>query len=154
MVRHRSIAWEEIQRDCLALAVKLRPLGPWTGIVALARGGLVPAALVSRVLGIRLIETVCLASYDGTEKGPVRLIKSVDGRILERGAGWLLVDDLVDSGATMAEARRLLPEAHAAVLYAKPAGIALADTHVEKVDQDVWLDFPWEVPVGDGGIGR
>jgi xanthine phosphoribosyltransferase len=46
-----------------ALAWRLAGAGPFEAIVCITRGGLVPAAVVSRELGTRLIETVCIASY-------------------------------------------------------------------------------------------
>jgi len=38
----------------------------------------------------------------------------------------------------------MLPQAHFATLYAKPAGRALVQTFVREIDQDVWIDFPWD----------
>ncbi len=61
------------------------------------------------------------------------------------GAGWLVIDDLVDSGTTMRIVRAILPKAHVAVLYAKPAGRPLADSFVDEFPQDSWIDFPWEM---------
>ena len=43
--------------------------GPFDAVVAITRGGLVPAAIVARELGIRVIETVCVASYDYDKQG-------------------------------------------------------------------------------------
>jgi xanthine phosphoribosyltransferase len=116
---------------------------PWQGLIAVSRGGLVPAAIVARVLDIHLIETICIASYDGQEKGPLEVIKPSPA-VAGKGAGWLLVDDVADSGATAAEARQMLPEAHYAALYVKPAGRPFVDTFLREVDQNVWIDFPWD----------
>jgi xanthine phosphoribosyltransferase len=104
---------------------------------------LVPAAVVSRELELRVVETLCVASYDGRNKGDVRVLKGAGAEVGD-GHGWLMVDDLVDSGATASEARRLLPAAHFATLYAKPAGMPLVDTFVREVPQNVWIDFPWD----------
>jgi xanthine phosphoribosyltransferase len=59
----------------------------------------------------------------------------------------LIVDDLVDSGATMRAIRKMMPNAHAAVLYAKPDGLDQADSYVETVGQDTWIHFPWETEI-------
>lgn len=138
-----AVSWHETHRDAVELAHRLKQGAPWKGLVAISRGGLVPAAIVARILGIRLIDTVCLWSYDGRDKGPVEVIKSV-AKIVKDGKGWLVVDDLVDSGATAVEARRLLPAGHLACLYAKPAGRPFADTFIREVPQDVWIEFPWD----------
>jgi len=141
--RIHASSWHETHREATDLADRLRSFGPWTGMVAITRGGLVPAAIVARVLGIRLIDTVCLASYDGETKGPVQIVKPAPVGIGD-GAGWLLIDDVADSGATAEEARRQMPKAHYAALYVKPASRPFVDTYLREVDQDVWIDFPWD----------
>jgi xanthine phosphoribosyltransferase len=138
-----SSSWHEMHREATDLAARLQAEGPFRGIVAVARGGLVPAAVIARELGIRLIETVCIASYDGEVKGPLAVLKTAPGEVGD-GAGWLLVDDVADSGSTAEAARRMLPLAHYATLYVKPAGRPFVDTFIREVEQDVWIDFPWD----------
>jgi xanthine phosphoribosyltransferase len=135
------VSWEELHRHAKALAWRLLGLGPFSGIVAVARGGLVPAAIVARELEIRLVETICIASYDERTRGEMQILKSVPGD----GAGLLIVDDLVDTGKTAAEVRRMLPKAHFATIYAKPAGRPLVDTFITEVSQDTWILFPWDI---------
>lgn len=136
-------SWHELHREATDLGLRLLPLGPWTGIVAISRGGLVPAALIARVLDIRLIETICIASYNGQVKGPLDVLKPAPPSVGE-GRGWLLVDDVADSGATAEMARHMLPFAHYATLYVKPAGKPFVDSYIREVGQDVWIDFPWD----------
>ncbi|OYV86201.1 MAG: xanthine phosphoribosyltransferase [Acidiphilium sp. 21-68-69] len=64
--------------------------------------------------------------------------------ITRGGAGFLIIDDLVDTGTTAREVRQLLPRAHFATVYAKPAGKALVDTFITEVSQDTWILFPWD----------
>jgi len=136
----RTLAWNDIRRDCRALAARLAGRPRFHGIFAVARGGLVPAALLARDLDIRLVDTVCIASYDDRRRGGVEVLKAPTGD----GGGWLVVDDLVDSGTTARAVRALLPAAHYATLYAKPEGRPWVDDFVTAVDQSVWLVFPWE----------
>lgn len=142
-VKIHSCSWHEMHRDATDLAVRLRALGSFHGIIAIARGGLVPAAIIARVLDIRLIETLCITSYDGQVKGPLSVLKTAPGQVGD-GAGWLLVDDVADSGSTVKAARRMLPLAHYTTLYVKPAGRPLVDTYLREVAQGVWIDFPWD----------
>ena len=116
--------------------------GPWHGIVAVSRGGLVPAAIVARELGCRLVETVCVASYDEEARGvPIMLkLPAAAGN----GAGFVVIDDLVDRGGTARLVRGLLPAAHFACLYAKPAGREETNLFVAEVAQDTWVVFPWD----------
>ncbi len=134
------VSWEELHRHSKALAWRLMDGGPWQGLVAVTRGGLVPAAIVARELEIRLIETICISSYDDRAQGELRVLKEVPGD----GEGWLIVDDLVDTGRTAQVVRDNLPKAHFATVYAKPAGRPLVETFITEVSQDTWILFPWD----------
>ena len=134
------VSWDQLHRDSRALAWRLVEAGPWRGIVAITRGGLVPAAIIARELDIRLIDTVCIASYEDRQRGQPEVLKEVPGD----GRDWLLIDDLVDTGRTAKVVRDLLPEAHFATVYAKPAGRPLVDTFITEVSQDTWILFPWD----------
>lgn len=144
------VSWDELHRYARALAWRLNEQGPWTGIVAVTRGGLVPAAIVARELDVRLIDTLCITSYDGEgggslaadqSQGDLKVLKTVPGD----GTGWLIIDDLVDTGKTARKVRELLPRAHFATVYAKPAGRPLVDTFITEVSQDTWIMFPWDI---------
>ena len=140
------VSWDQFHRDARALAWRLHAAGPFTAIVAITRGGLVPAAIVARELNVRLIETICIESYqEYTKQGELRLIKPVAPDIMaNRGKGVLIVDDLVDTGVTAKAVRALLPQAHFATVYAKPAGRPAVDTFITEVSQDTWILFPWD----------
>lgn len=142
------VSWDELHRHSRALAWRLLELGPWRGIIAVTRGGLVPAAIVARELDIRLVDTVCIASYDGkVQRREAAFLKRVEGD----GGGWLVIDDLVDSGNTFRSLRQILPHAHYASVYVKPAGADSVDSAAIAIDQDLWLAFPWDEdpPVGE-----
>ena len=121
-LKHFPVTWDELHRHARALAWRLLDLGPWRGIIAITRGGLVPAAIIARELNLRLIDTVCSSTYDRMERGArVEILKGTAAE-QDKGKGWLIVDDLVDTGVTARAVRALLPEAHFATVYAKPAG--------------------------------
>ncbi len=138
------VTWEELHRNAKALAWRLVDRGPWAGVIAITRGGLVPAAIVARELEIRVVETVSVASYSHQKQGEVRVLKA-PAAVPDEGANWLLIDDLVDTGKTAAVVRKMLPKAHFATIYAKPAGRPLVDTFVTEVSQDTWIHFPWDI---------
>jgi xanthine phosphoribosyltransferase len=142
------VSWEEMHRNAKALAWRLVDLGPWKGLVGVTRGGLVPAAVVARELDIRVVETVSIVGYKADDSRPEQadeavIVKFPNG--VGDGEGWLVVDDLVDTGRTAAVLRRLLPRAHFATVYAKPLGRPLVDTFITEVSQDTWIFFPWDV---------
>ena len=139
--RTYPISWDQLHRDARALAWRLLDKDFFKGIIAVTRGGLVPAAIIARELDIRLVDTICVSSYDWqNQKGEVKLLKGIEGD----GEGWLIVDDLVDTGRTGKLIRELLPKAHFACVYAKPAGRPLVDTFITEVSQDTWILFPWD----------
>ena len=146
--KNYPVSWEQLQRDCRALAWKLLDIrADWSRIVAVARGGLVPAAVIARELNIRLVDTVCISSYTMRDQSAsAEILKRPDlARVDET---WLVVDDLVDTGKTAKIVREMFGAAHFATVYAKPAGRALVDSFVTEVSQDTWVLFPWD---GRGG---
>lgn len=138
------VSWAELHRDARALAWRLLDKGPWKGIVAITRGGLVPAAIIARELEIRVVDTFCIATYDEQTKTQPEILKGVSGD----GAGLLLIDDLVDTGTTARVVRNAIPKAHFATVYAKPAGKPMVDTYITEVSQDTWIRFPWDMEMG------
>jgi xanthine phosphoribosyltransferase len=141
---YATVTWDQLHRDARTLATALMPRAPFQGIVAISRGGLIPAAIIARELECRLVETVCVLSYReeaGTQGRPVVLKPAAAAG---DGTGFLIIDDLVDSGDTAREVRRLLPNAYFACLYTKPVGQPVADSWVAEVAQETWILFPWD----------
>lgn len=144
------VSWDQFHRDARALAWRLAAAGPFEAIVCITRGGLVPAAIVARELEVRLIETVCVASYhDYKSQGALSVLKGIAEPVRKLGNGHgrsvLVVDDLTDTGKTASIVREMLPEAHFATVYAKPAGRPMIDTFVTEVSQDTWIYLPWDM---------
>lgn len=140
------VSWDEMHRNGKALAWRLldrKPPEGWKGIVAITRGGLVPACIVARELDIKLVETLCISSYDHQEQRVAEILKLAKGAGV--GRGWIVVDDLVDTGNTFRITRQQLPEAIYACIYAKPQGAHDCDMFVTEVSQDTWIHFPWDM---------
>jgi len=140
------VSWDQFHRDARALAWRLHATGPFDAIVCITRGGLVPAAIVSRELDLRVIETISIVTYrDYKTQAEPEVVKQIEGKLLAtQGEGILVIDDLVDTGTTARIVRGLLPKAHFAAVYAKPLGRPLVDTFVTEVSQDTWIYFPWD----------
>jgi xanthine phosphoribosyltransferase len=102
-------------------------------------------------LEIRVVDTLSAISYhdnsaeklDEKQRETVQIVKAPS--YTKTGKNWLIVDDLVDTGETAKAVRALLPKAHFATVYAKPAGRPLVDTFVTEVSQDTWIYFPWDL---------
>ena len=143
------VSWDQIHRDARALAWRLDGHGPdngsWRAVVAITRGGLVPAMIVSRELDIRVVDTISVQSYAHQDRGQAKVTKSPQADLMGDGEGILIVDDLVDSGKTLELVRSLYPKAHFATVYAKPSGRPMVDTYITEVSQDTWIFFPWDM---------
>lgn len=147
-----NVSWDRLHQDSRALVWRLLELeqskkGAWKGLIAVTRGGLVPAAIIARELEIRLIETICISSYEDKSQGDLNVLKGPPADT--DGEGWLIIDDLVDTGKTARAIRQMLPKAHFATVYAKPKGQALVDTFITGVSQDTWILFPWDTELVD-----
>ncbi len=144
------VSWDQIHRDSRALAWRLDGKGPekdggWKAVVAITRGGMAPAMIVARELDIRTVDTISIKSYDHQDQSEAVVIKSPDRVLTGDGTGILIVDDLVDTGKTLKVVRQMLPKAHFATVYAKPAGREMVDTFITEVSQDTWIFFPWDM---------
>lgn len=137
------VTWDMLQIEARKLARRLLPAKQWQGIIAVSRGGLVPAALLARELGIRHVDTVCIASYEHDVQGDLKVLKCVPGD----GAGFIVVDDLVDTGTTAKMIRNMYPKAHFVTIFAKPAGKHLVDDYVVDIAQDTWIEQPWDMGI-------
>ncbi|CAJ1391727.1 MAG: xanthine phosphoribosyltransferase [Roseitalea sp.] len=156
------VSWDQFHRDARALAWRVASVSKeWKAIVTITRGGLVPAAIVSRELEIRVIETVCVASYhDYDTQGQINVLKKISADLLtDEGQGVLIIDDLTDTGKTAELVRSMIPKAHFATVYAKPKGMPQVDTFITEVSQDTWIFFPWDMgftyqePIAGAGKG-
>ncbi|MGL4735568.1 MAG: xanthine phosphoribosyltransferase [Enterovibrio sp.] len=137
------ITWDSMQTYTRQLAQRLLPASQWQGIIAVSRGGLVPAAILARELGLRYVDTVCISTYDHDHQREMRLLKKAEGD----GAGFLIVDDLVDTGGTAEVIRGLYPKGKFVTICAKPAGKHLVDEYIVDVAQDCWIEQPWDMAV-------
>lgn len=116
-------------------------------VVAIARGGLLPAGAIAYGLGTKNCGALNVEFYTGIGTvldRPELLPPELDMSYLN-GRRVLLVDDVADSGRTLDLAVRLLGEQGAlvrsAVIYTKPTTIIRPDWSYK--DTDLWIDFPW-----------
>ncbi len=136
------LTWHQVHEDSSALAEKVKDKGPFEGVVAIARGGYIPAIIIAHKLGIKKVVSFSISSYNTKNKQHKLKIysdfKDFKGR-------WLVVDELVDSGKTLEKIKTYLPKSVFVVVYAKPKGSKTTDFYTKKVAQNTWLVFPWEL---------
>ena len=108
------ISWEQIHRDSRALAWRLEKISPqngsWKAVLAVTRGGMVPAMVVARELDLRVVETISVKSYDHQVQSEAKILKSPAEVYIGNGDGILIVDDLVATGGTAIACAELLTE--------------------------------------------
>ena len=143
------VSWDQLHRDARALAWRLDGHGPddggWRMVVAITRGGMAPAMIVSRELDIRTVDTISVKSYNHQTRAEPQIIKAPNMELVGDGTGVLIVDDLVDTGRTLEVVRATMPKAHVATVYAKPMGREQVETFITEVSQDTWIFFPWDM---------
>tara|TARA_B100000287_G_scaffold194331_1_gene183473 strand:- start:2515 stop:3018 length:504 start_codon:yes stop_codon:yes gene_type:complete len=139
------ISWDQMHRDSRALAWRLDVQRNWKGVLAVTRGGMIPAMIVSRELDIRTVDTISIKSYDHQKQTEAIILKKPDTALVGDGNDILIIDDLVDTGKTLKIVKEIYPKAHFATVYAKPKGKEMVDTYITEVSQDTWIFFPWDM---------
>jgi hypoxanthine phosphoribosyltransferase len=149
--RCELVSWATVQRLARVLAARIRDARFKPDIVvAIGRGGYVPARLLCDYLDITDLRSIRIVHYTaGAQKQ--RRARLVDGlcRDLE-GKRVLLVDDVSDTGDTLELARRHLLEHGAgpvriAVLHHKLTSVLEPDFIAQRIIKWRWITYPWAV---------
>lgn len=139
------VTWDMFHMHARKLAERLLPATQWKGIIAVSRGGLFPAAVLARELNIRHVETVCIASYDHDSQGELKVLHA--SQAPNGGEGFIVVDDLVDTGNTAKAIRDMYPNAKFVTVFAKPIGAPLVDDYIVDIPQETWIEQPWDLGI-------
>ena len=117
-------------------------------ILAVARGGMIPAVMLSHILDVREVGSVQVEAYDGRIKGAATKVITGFGQVEHYNKpDTLIVDDLWDTGETHEHLRRLFHQATFATLFYKDRGDEshrIVSFPGLAVPRDEWLQFPWE----------
>ena len=125
-------------------------------VIAVARGGLLPAGALTYMLGVKLTDAINVEFYTDVHQtlpDPILLAPMLDTDAIA-GQRLLVVDDVADSGRTLQTVVRLLrgfgADLRTAVLYTKPTTLVAPDFVWRQTDK--WIVFPWsaEPPVTAG----
>jgi hypoxanthine phosphoribosyltransferase len=98
------------------------------GLVAISRGGLVPATLLSHMLDVQI-------AY---------MIDPNQSAIMPNNRKYVVVDDICDTGKTFEAVRGAMPNVSRVALFCKHAGEEECDAYAMIVPNHVWIHFPWE----------
>ena len=146
-----QMTWEDLGTAVDDLAAKIRTAGfnP-DAVLALARGGLLCAGALAYALGVKSMATLNVEFYIGIDErlDEPLLLPPVPDLALLRAERLLVVDDVADTGRTLALAREFCaqhgPEVRTAVLYEKPQSVVRCDYVWRRTDR--WINFPWSTP--------
>lgn len=132
----RELSWDTIESSVRILKdqilsdpiIKQKALKG--GILPIARGGLIPATMLSHQLNLPIQYVLW------PENWPMWIHPSEEE--------YVIIDDICDTGKTFRKARKMVPKASLLALIAKPEGRDMCDGFTIEVPQDVWVKFPWE----------
>lgn len=143
MTNKLYISWQEFHQDAKNLAQLIKNNGEYNQIVAVSRGGLIPAGILAYELDIRNCQSINMSSYDGNDKRDDSAIE-LQADITGVDANTLIIDDLSDSGRTYRILREKFPSAKFITVYSKPEGASEVDI-CAKLLPDEWIVFPWDL---------
>jgi hypoxanthine phosphoribosyltransferase len=154
-VKHLYVDWEQYHCMIEQLALQVHASGyRFDSLLCLARGGLRIGDVVSRVFEVPLaiLATSSYRAAAGTEQGTLDIAEYITTTGGELRGNLLLVDDLVDSGTTLAAVtkhlRRRFPglrELRTAVLWYKAISTAKPDYFVQYLPDSPWIHQPFEI---------
>lgn len=143
----QDITWEEIQRAMINIAGHFRnSIKQYTQIIPVARGGFVPATILSHMLELPIKDAIFAQSYTGKTQGQLNVVIPL---LKDSGVGAIFVDDIIDTGNTIRAIRDTLPSAKFVAPVGKIPGVESVADHLLCLppilaEQGVWLNFPWE----------
>ena len=139
-------SFEELDKDSRIIATQVRDEFAPDAIVAIARGGLTFGHALANALDMRTIFSINSIHYADTQKlDTIDVFNIPDLELYNR---ILLVDDIIDSGDSMVEIKRVLSEKYpnavikTAVIFYKSKALIQPDFKVKETDE--WINFFWE----------
>jgi hypoxanthine phosphoribosyltransferase len=150
-LRCELISWSEVQRLCQRLAGLIRESGYRPDlIVAIGRGGYVPARLLCDYLEIMGLTSIKVEHYLAGASRQEETIIRYPLKADITGLRVLLVDDVNDTGDTLVAATEHLQtfqpaEVRTAVIHEKTVSCIAADYFAMRIVKWRWLIYPWAV---------
>jgi uncharacterized protein len=151
-----QMTWEDLGAAVDELAKQIHADGFGAdAVLALARGGLPLAGALAYALGVKSMATLNVEFYTGMDErlDEPLLLPPVPDLALLRAERLLVVDDVADTGRTLALAREFCaqhgPDVRTAVLYEKPQSLVHCDFVWRRTDR--WINFPWSEPAPVSG---
>lgn len=152
------LSYDQIHRSCVNICSQLKAdpnFQSFDYVVAIAKGGIIPAAMIQQMLGIPYLQCILASSYNkGSQADEVQV--SWNGQteylrtlLVTLGPKVLVVDDIWDTGKTITSMRNhWLPDAvYAVTVFKGRDSVNAGAIHgIRFPVTDPWVVFPWEQP--------
>ena len=147
------VSWDDFHRDCDIAATKvISSNNKIDTIVALARGGVIPARIMAEIVKPTDFYVIGLCLYDGYEVGDkVQIYQDIPSDTeFDRHSKILIVDDISDTGITLNYAITKIYISsggaliHTACPYMKTGTTREPNSYSKCFPKDEWLIFPFE----------
>ena len=149
------VSWNEYNKLVERLALQIHESGwRFNQIICIARGGLRVGDVLSRIyeLPLAILSTHSYTADGGTTQGELIIAEHMTMTAPRLGDRVLLVDDMVDSGHTLATVRKELPirfphiaDIRTAVVWYKGCSVFKPDYYVEYLADSPWIHQPFEI---------
>ena len=144
------LSWQDVHTYCDRLAVKIAAeTKRINNVIGIAKGGLIPATILAKKLGINKVYSIGASSYTGQQKDEegVNVYQDIPEELHSQIN--LYVDDISDTGGTF---NYLLKERghgldrgiYTATIHVKPHTKFVPTFTHKEIDNDVWVVYPWE----------
>ncbi|MBE0490667.1 MAG: phosphoribosyltransferase [Sulfurospirillum sp.] len=144
----RFYSYEEFRVDVNMLAKEIKPYAPDV-ILAVARGGMTLGHFLAEALELRDLYSINSVHYEETRKLDTIQIFNIPD--LSQAKKVIIVDDIIDSGETMIEIKRILSEKYphvdlkvASVFYKEKA---LLHPDFAAREANEWIEFFWDFQI-------
>ena len=143
------LTWDEYFKYCDILVSKIGYSNKYSAILAVARGGLIPAQYIAYKLNIRRIYNFGVITYADNNQ----ILKDEDITLYQSPAmnsdihnyKILIVDDIADSGRTLKIITSMYNNSDVCTIFYKPnKSIVKPDYYGQTIDNDTWVEFPYD----------
>ncbi len=139
----KEISDTRVYAACRQMAQKIKERTPENFVlVAVSRGGLVPATIIAHWLGVKDIKFIRLSSYDDNKEQSPIIDFTTDS--IPDEPNTYIIDDICDSGETVNYLRSKYPHAQIYTLVNKNPQIQ-PDFAPMTEPRNLWINFPWEI---------
>ena len=147
-----NVSWDQFYEDCKVLAYNIKKSlsGEYDSILAISRGGVIVAGVLSYLLNIKNIYTINISSYNEDNIQNKIILKNINVPVNFNFNTCLIIDDIFDSGNTFKKISKILRDDYdynleiCGTLYSRFFHTNVISSKILN-DTNVWIEFPWDM---------